>query len=124
MKIIAQIAGGTFLAEVTETEVANMVGIDSTYGEEWKSLISRCGGNYHQPRLQVGMTFQANQISEWHRNLQYKQKQAKENAGLLRSLADMIEHACPETFLMPPTETEIEAAAADAREADDDKPHV
>lgn len=109
MKIIGK-TGSSFIVDMTEAEIAACCGIQNTYGDEWKAFVLNHGkGNHHSGyTLDVGCEFHPKQISEWHYNLGYKHKQARESAGLLRSLADMIEHL-PEAFTVPPTEAEIKA---------------
>lgn len=116
MKIIAK-TGSAFLVEITKEEIAACCGFNRTYGDEWDAFLRQHGkSDYNRGyALDVGCEFHPKQISEWHYNLQYKHKQARESAGLLRSLADMIEHL-PEAFTIPPTEAEKKAAVDAAKE--------
>lgn len=114
MKIIGR-TSDAFLVEITENEIAACCGFTSTHGEGWQQFLREHGrrNSYNDFKMEVGCEFHAKAISDWHYNLQYKHKQVKESAGLLRSLADMIEHA-PAAFTVPPTPAEISAACTDA----------
>jgi hypothetical protein len=116
MKIIGK-TGTSFLAEITEGEIAACCGFQNTYGEEWKAFLRAHGkSDYNRGHiLDVGCEFHPKQISEWHYNLGYKHKQAQESAAFLRSLADMITHL-PEAFTVPPTEAEIAAVVEEKGE--------
>lgn len=100
MKVLASGTKGTLIVETNERELANALGFASEFDQQWRILRDK-NRNSLWP---IGYTFNIAQAHDFFASLQLKERQAKDAAGLLRSLADMITNGLP-TLIVAPLDT-------------------
>lgn len=97
MKIIATTERDGFIVEMSGQEVARAAGFYSTYDDAWE----RANGGKRAP--QIGTEFKVDAAYDFHSRVESHQKQAKDAAGMLRALAEMLEHGLPDVVIPPHT---------------------
>ena len=103
MKIIGVAGADTFLVQMTEHEIANICGFNSTYDDDYRKLrASVTPRGVRNEMLPLGAVLQVRQLWEWRNKMNYTGKQAMNSAAFLRSLADLIVGAVPAMIIPPP----------------------
>lgn len=99
MKIIGTAADSKFLAEVSADEVAQICGFHSHYSDEWLKF------NRQERNPRPGVSYSIANLHAWNRRFVENEEKAKQAAGLLHSLADMITNGLPSIVVPPHADT-------------------
>ncbi|WP_370677566.1 hypothetical protein [Pleomorphomonas sp. PLEO] len=106
MKIDGRLANGNYLVSMTQEEIANVAGYNSGY-----SIPSNLheDGRVNGP-LVLGTEFRVTKAFHQNRELFGQEKKVRDAAGMLRTLADMMEAAGPSEIIPPANEAPAESA--------------
>ena len=100
MKVIGTTGDGV-LVETTLDEMAKAIGFTGIYSEEWRRFKGNHPAFDRNGNLVIGATLEVARAHGFLQELQRREKQVRDAAGLMHSLADMVTHALP-TFVVAP----------------------
>lgn len=97
MKIVAKMNGDTYLVSMTGNEVAHVAGYF------WPTQIPKemHDNSDHRDSLRIGVELTITEVFRQNRNLFEQEKKVRDAAGMLRTLAYMIESVGPTELLTP-----------------------
>lgn len=110
MKVIAS-TGGTFLVEMTDTEIARAAGYPSSYDDKFVRVTNR-----YSPRdpLAIGTEIKVAAAYDYHSRVAQHQDAARKSAGTLRALADLLDGSMPDVVIPPAIEEPKPEPSGDA----------
>lgn len=95
MKILAAATRDSFIVEMSEIEIIRAAGFSCSYDSEWAK---KNGGQ----QVKVGTVIAVDAAYSFHSRISSKQQEAKNAAGVLRALAEMLENGLPDVVAPPP----------------------
>jgi len=105
MKIEGQLANGHYLISMSETEVTSLAG----YRQSWDVPKELRPSHDSRTGFKLGIEIKVTKAFEQNYRMFEKEKEVRNAAGMLRTLADMMEAAGP-SEIIPPETNESEGA--------------
>lgn len=103
MKIEARTANGKYLVSMSDDEIANVAGYSSSYAIPDKL---RSDGRTTGP-LSLGVEMKVSKAFKQNMEMSLQEKKVRDAAGMLRTLADMMEAAGPSEIIQPESDDSI-----------------
>lgn len=100
MKIIGH-TGGDYLAQLSEDEIAILLGFRGIHGEAYKTWRRAHTRSGMEQLLEAGTTIEVHEIAKFWQAIQWKEDEAKKAAANLRALADLITTNLPSGIVPP-----------------------
>lgn len=100
MKVIGT-TDGAYLAQITEDEIAILLGFRSTYDDGYKTWKARATRSHSNSTLAVGTEVQVREISQFWTSLLWREEEATKAAETLRALASLISTNLPRGIVPP-----------------------
>lgn len=94
-KVIARKNKNTLLVEITEYEIARIMGADGLYGDVWHDIKREFSRNYGKEFSFHDLEFDIKVLADNVLNLKNKEEAAKNAAKTLKNLAEALEISWP-----------------------------
>jgi len=109
MQIIGKTGSGVIVS-MTDDEVAKAAGYSCTYDDGWRKAL-REAGNYENRAPVIGMKIEVRAAYDFHARINANEEKAKEAAGTLRTIANLMDCVMPSVVIPPAIDAQPVAEA-------------